>query len=171
MRATGNGGVFCLVSPDRRMRDVEHLMLWKGSASLQAVRAYKHATGRRLWALGFGLWASGFGLRASGFRLQASGFRLQASGFRLQASGLGLWALGFGLWALGFGLQASGFGPQATTMWPARHPLTTYAVPGPENSPVEYFPFGQAAATNNASQAFHVAWYEMEPAQKHATRL
>ncbi|WP_210501672.1 hypothetical protein [Pantoea ananatis] len=66
MRATGNGGVFCLVSPDRRMRDVEHLMLWKGSASLQAVRAYKHATGRRLWALGFGLWASGFGLRAAG---------------------------------------------------------------------------------------------------------
>ena len=122
MRATGNGGVFCLVSPDRRMRDVEHLMLWKGSASLQAVRAYKHATGRRLWASGFGLWASGFR-------------------------------------------------PQATTMRPARHPLTTYAVPGRENSPVEYFPFGQAAATNNASQAFHVAWYEMEPAQKHATRL
>ena len=115
MRATGNGGVFCLVSPDRRMRDVEHLMLWKGSASLQAVRAYKHATGRRLWA--------------------------------------------------------SGFGPQATTMRPTRHPLTTYAVPGPENSPVEYFPSRQAAATNNASQAFHVAWYEMEPAQKHATRL
>ncbi len=143
MRATGNGGVFCLVSPDRRMRDVEHLMLWKGSASLQAVRAYKHATGRRLWALGFGLWALGFGL----------------------------WALGFGLRALGFGLRASGFGPQATTMRPARHPLTTYAVPGRENSPVEYFPFGQAAATNNASQAFHVAWYEMEPAQKHATRL
>ncbi|WP_238493056.1 hypothetical protein [Pantoea ananatis] len=80
MRATGTGGVFCLVSPDRRMRDVEHLMLWKGSASLQAVRAYKHATGRRLWALGFGLWALGFGL----------------------------WALGFGLWALGFGLWAAG---------------------------------------------------------------
>ncbi|MCS4493544.1 hypothetical protein NXS97_04900 [Pantoea sp. B623] len=73
MRATGNGGVFCLVSPNRRMRDVEHLMLWKGSASLQAVRAYKHATGRRLWALGFGLWASGFGLRASGFGLRAAG--------------------------------------------------------------------------------------------------
>ncbi|WP_210453696.1 hypothetical protein [Pantoea ananatis] len=59
MRATGTGGVFCLVSPDRRMRDVEHLMLWKGSASLQAVRAYKHATGRRLWASGFGLRAAG----------------------------------------------------------------------------------------------------------------
>jgi len=143
MRKKRNGGVFCLVSPDRRMRDVEHLMLWKGSASLQAVRAYKHATGRRLWALGFGLWALGFGL----------------------------WALGFGLWASGFGLRASGFGPQATTMRPARDPLTTYAVPGRKNSPVEYFPFGQAAATNNASQAFHVAWYEMEPAQKHATRL
>ncbi len=157
MRATGNGGVFCLVSPNRRMRDVEHLMLWKGSASLQAVRAYKHATGRRLWALGFGLWALGFGLWALGFGLWALGF--------------GLWALGFGLRALGFGLRASGFGPQATTMRPARHPLTTYAVPGRENSPVEYFPFGQAAATNNASQAFHVAWYEMEPAQKHATRL
>ncbi|NQE78428.1 hypothetical protein A8L50_04495 [Pantoea ananatis] len=150
MRATGNGGVFCLVSPDRRMRDVEHLMLWKGSASLQAVRAYKHATGRRLWASGFGLWALGFRLRASGFGLRASGFGLRASGF---------------------GLRASGSGPQATTMRPARHPLTTYAVPGRENSPVEYFPFGQAAATNNASQAFHVAWYEMEPAQKHATRL
>ncbi len=150
MRATGTGGVFCLVSPDRRMRDVEHLMLWKGSASLQAVRAYKHATGRRLWASGFGLWALGFGLWALGF---------------------GLWASGFGLRASGFGLRASGFRPQATTMRPARHPLTTYAVPGRENSPVEYFPFGQAAATNNASQAFHVAWYEMEPAQKHATRL
>ncbi len=164
MRATGNGGVFCLVSPDRRMRDVEHLMLWKGSASLQAVRAYKHATGRRLWALGFGLWALGFGLRASGFGLRASGFGLRASGFGLRASG-------FGLRASGFRLRASGFGPQATTMRPTRHPLTTYAVPGPENSPVEYFPSRQAAATNNASQAFHVAWYEMEPAQKHATRL
>ncbi|MDC7863757.1 hypothetical protein TH59_02155 [Pantoea ananatis] len=164
MRATGTGGVFCLVSPDRRMRDVEHLMLWKGSASLQAVRAYKHATGRRLWALGFGLWALGFGLWASGFGLRASGFGLRASGFGLRASG-------FGLRASGFGLRASGFGPQATTMRPARHPLTTYAVPGRENSPVEYFPSGQAAATNNASQAFHVAWYEMGPAQQHATRL
>ncbi|CRH37951.1 hypothetical protein BN1184_AS_00140 [Pantoea ananatis] len=99
------------------------------------------------------------------------GFELWALGFGLQASGFGLWALGFGLWALGFGLWALGFGPQATTMRPARHPLTTYAVPGPENSPVEYFPSVETAATNNASQAFHVAWYEMGPAQKHAARL